>query len=496
MNIKSIISILLILLCTTEVLGQENKLLSRDYWKSNPSLEETKSLIATGTNPSELNNNAFDAVVYALLEKANDEVIKYLLTFDGNDVEKRTHDSRTYIFWAAYKGNINIMKHLFEKGAAINIRDSHGNTPVTFAAGSGQKNQEVYNLFIKNGALLTQEKNDDGINALFLIAPYLESEKELNYFTSKGFNLKEIGPNGNNIFNYAAKSGNIELLKILLKKGVNPKVINNDGGNAILYASLGMRNSQYSIETFQFLEGLGINVNVVGGRGRNPLHSIASQSTNLDLYSYFIKKGVNVNLQDAGGNTPFMNAANRNELKTVKYLSNYIKDINIQNERGNSALALAVNRNALDVVEFLLKKGADIHTKDKKGNSLSYYLLNTFRAKDPKVFEEKLTLLQKHGLSLNQNQYGGNTLLHLATKENNLALIKRLISFGIDINAKNEEGYTPLHIAAMKAENDNILKYLLSQSADKTIKTEFDETALDLASENEQLQKIKLNFLK
>ena len=130
---KSILRILLIILISSsDVLAQENLFLSRDYWKRNQSIENIKKDISEGNNPSELNRYAFDGVVYAILENANDDVIKYLLTIEGNSIEKKTHDSRTYIFWASYKGNINIMKHLLEKGAETDLRDSHGNTPVTF----------------------------------------------------------------------------------------------------------------------------------------------------------------------------------------------------------------------------------------------------------------------------------------------------------------------------------------------------------------------------
>jgi ankyrin repeat protein len=497
MKFKLVLSVCLVLLFSSEILAQDNIFISRDYWKENPSVSQIKSAIANGNNPSELNSNAFDAVVYALLEETNDDTIKYLLTLDGNEVEKRTHDSRTYIFWAAYKGNINIMKHLFNKGAKIDITDSHGNTPVTFAAATGQKNTAVYDLFEKYDAILNEEKNEDGVNVLLLVVPYLDSGKELSYFTKKEFNLTDKDPKGNTIFNYAAKGGNIEFLKVLIEKGVNPNVVNKEGGNAMLYASQGLRNSKNTLETYQFLENLGVAVNVVGDRGRNPLHSIAYTNENLGIFSYFIKKGVDVNLQDNDGDSPFMNATNRNALKVVQFLSYYVKDYNLKDENGRSALAKAVNRNTTDVVDFLLKKGADIQTKDKEGNSLAYYLINTFRAKDTTVFEAKLKLLQENGLSMNKTQNNGNTLLHIAAQKNDLALLKRLSSFDIDINAKNDGGYTVLHIAAMKAKNDAILKYLVSQGANKTIKTEFDETVLDLASENELLQKqnIKLNFL-
>jgi ankyrin repeat protein len=137
---KLILNILLIILSSSSlILAQENIFLKRSYWKSYPSVENVKKFISEGNDPSELNKYAFDSVVYALLENASDDTINYLLTLVGNGIEKKTHDSRTYIFWAAYKGNIEIMKRLIEKGAKINLRDSHGNTPVTFAAAAGQK---------------------------------------------------------------------------------------------------------------------------------------------------------------------------------------------------------------------------------------------------------------------------------------------------------------------------------------------------------------------
>jgi ankyrin repeat protein len=76
--------------------------------------------------------------------------------------------------------------------------------------------------------------------------------------------------------------------------------------------------------------------------------------------------------------------------------------------------------------------------------------------------------------------------------------LKRLSSFDIDLNIKNDAGLSALQIAVMKAKNDKIIKYLLSIGADKNVKTNFNETVFDLASENELLQKSNTNisFLK
>ncbi len=76
--------------------------------------------------------------------------------------------------------------------------------------------------------------------------------------------------------------------------------------------------------------------------------------------------------------------------------------------------------------------------------------------------------------------------------------MKKLSDLKIDVNSANKENMTPLHKAALVAKDDQVLKYLVSLGANKSIKTEFDETAYDLASENESLKNnnVSIDFLK
>lgn len=475
-----------------------NIFLDRDYWKTNPSISEINGKITEGNDIAELNGSAFDAVCYALLEKADNETIKYLLTKKGNNVNKRTHDGRTYIFWAAYKSNLDIMQHLVANGAKTDIKDSYGNTVVTFAAGAGQTNTALYDFLIKNGAKLSEQTNRAGANALHLLAPYFTAISDTDYFIENGIALTSTDKNGNGVFNYAAKGGNIEFLKALIKKGVPYKNLNTKGGNAMLFASQGKRGFQNTLETYKFLDGIGVEANIIGNNGRNPLHAIAYNSEDLEILKFFLDKSVDINLQDDGGDSPFMNAANSNSLEVVKFLSSYVKNINAKDENGRSALAMAINRNDAEVAEFLLEKGADINVMDKDGNTLAYYLMNTFSSNQQEAFNEKLELLKKNDLDLTIAQGNGNNLYHIAVEKNNLALLKRIETFGIDLNVKNKDGMTPLHLAAMKAQDKGILEYLISKGADKTAKTDFEESVYDLASENELLQKhnIDISFLK
>lgn len=76
-------------------------------------------------------------------------------------------------------------------------------------------------------------------------------------------------------------------------------------------------------------------------------------------------------------------------------------------------------------------------------------------------------------------------MAHIAVKKNSPYLLRRAISLGADLNHKNEEGVTPLHMAAMSTNDDRLILALLNSGADKSILTAFKESAYDLATQNE-----------
>jgi ankyrin repeat protein len=481
--------------------AQQNTLLTPAFWQGKPDVAAVKAEIEKGNSPSQLNAMSFDPVVMAINADASDETIKFLLSQPGNDVAKVTHDSRNYLHWAAIRGNTTAMDYLLSKGAKTNNEDSHGFTPVLFAAGSGQQNTKVYDLLISRGVDLKKSLNADGANAL-LIA--IASDPELvltNYFVSKGLFLNSTDAAGNNAFSYAAKSGNIDLLKKLLQKGIKPNE------NAMLMAAQGSRRDATKLEVYQYLESLKLKSTVTGKDGANVLHAVVRKPIQEEVIAYFLSKGVNVNQADEDGNTVLMNAAVSNRDTTVfAMLLAGVKDINQQNQKGMSALSLAVRGNSSEVISFLISKGADVKVLDKKGNSLAYYAIESFRSQGGRGggrpgqddFPAKIKLLQQHGLDFKAPQENGDGLYHLAVAKNNLSLLKSLEPLGLDVNAKNKEGITALHKSAMIAKDDTVMKYLLSIGAKKDAQTNFEETAFSLASENESLTKnnVSVTFLK
>jgi ankyrin repeat protein len=491
--------VLLVLFISLKSIGQnENVFLDRAYWKTNPTINNINQKIMEGHDITALNSFAFDPICYALLEKVDNNIIKYLLTKKGNEVNKMTHDGRTYIFWAAYKNNLEMMKYLKDIGANMNIVDNHGYSLLNFAATTGQLNTELYDFCIENGSDPSKEKNHSGANALLLVTPHIKDISLINYFTSKGIDMKTTDSNGNGIFNYAAKAGNIPLMNYLLKQGISYKKLNKQGENAMILASRGIRNKSNSLKSFQYLESLGISPKIISKNGITPLHAISYRGKDIEIFEYFLSKGVDINQADDKGNTPFMNAAYMNEAIIVSFLSDHVRDVNHQNKKGMTALSNAIQRNSIEVIKFLLDIGADVHIKDKKGNTLSYYLIKSLRDKNLDTFKQKVAIVSQKGLDITQYQQDGNSLFHLAVETNNTELVQWVHSYNLNINTKNNNGLTPLQKAVMSAKNDKMIQLLVSLGADKTIKTDFGESTYDLALENELLKKnnINIEFLK
>ena len=317
-----------------------------------------------------------------------------------------------------------------------------------------------------------------------------------SFFESKGMSLQDVDDQGNTVFDHAAKAGDLALLKTLLARAVKPS------DNAVLMAAEGSRRGPASMDVFQFLlHDLQLNPQVVAPGGDNVLHYLVRRPNQSELVRFFLEKAVDPNQINQDGNNVLMNAVSGNDIAMAGLISDRIKQINAVNKKGETALFMATRNSSLAMMNLLIEKGADVKIVDADGNNLAAHLIQWYRAPRARdtadVFGEKIKLLQAKGLDFRKTQQNGNTLFHFAVAENDLTLLKRIYALGIDVNAKNKDGLTALHRAAMISKNDAVLKFLLSVGADKSITTEFDETAYDLALENDYLKnnQISIDFL-
>lgn len=85
--------------------------------------------------------------------------------------------------------------------------------------------------------------------------------------------------------------------------------------------------------------------------------------------------------------------------------------------------------------------------------------------------------------------------LHWAARKGYLEIAQILLAAGSDVNAKDRDGWTPLHVVAMTeglVEADKIAEILLQAGADVNLETNNKMTALDYAERRGQAKLIKI----
>ncbi len=104
-------------------------------------------------------------------------------------------------------------------------------------------------------------------------------------------------------------------------------------------------------------------------------------------------------------------------------------------------------------------------------------------------YREMAELLITAGADVNAQNDEGIGPLHLAAYD---FMAEILLKHGADINLKSSTGLTPLHVKAENPEGLEVMRTLLEKGADVNAKSDAGETALDVAIAREEVDKVEL----
>ncbi len=140
------------------------------------------------------------------------------------------------------------------------------------------------------------------------------------------------------------------------------------------------------------------------------------------------------------------------------------------NAYGNTPLHTAVRAGQVDIVCLLLEKGYDMHTKNHLGSTALHLcaFLATAEDNDSNSKQEVSSKLAEKRLTTNPAKSSLIVQPHLQ-----IAAIFLSNDDFIMINEKDNNGYTPLHIAAQRG-CDEMIKLLIDSGADLSITTDVD----------------------
>ncbi|XP_055888710.1 protein phosphatase 1 regulatory subunit 12C-like isoform X11 [Biomphalaria glabrata] len=272
------------------------------------------------------------------------------------------------------------------------------------------------------------------------VSALIRRHEQVKRWEDSDTNLEPVSPKKDSVkvkfqdgcvFLAACSSGDKEEVKKLLQRGADINTANVDGLTALHQACI-----DDNIEMVEFLVEQGADVDVCDNEGWTPLHATASCAFT-EIARYLIKHGANVAAVNNDGDLP-SDIAENDEME--KLLKDEMKKQGIDE---NSAKCEEEQRMLEDANKWL---------KDK----------NVEEIKHPKT---------------------GASALHVAAAKGYLKVMSLLLEAGVDVNAEDFDGWTPLHAAAHWGQEE-ACKLLVENMCDMEHKNKAGHTAFDLADKD------------
>ena len=232
---------------------------------------------------------------------------------------------------------------------------------------------------------------------------------------------------------WAAKTGQKELVRLLLAKGANPDAV-QEGLTALHWATRYAHTG-----AAEMLAARTKNVNTVDELGCTPLHWVARNGL-ISVAQVLLEKGAYYNAIDNDGMTPNAWALQNENLDICTILDKRVSD-------AETELHTAIESGVFEDVLWHLNKGVSPTARDSIGQTPLHLAASLGNL-------QVLKALLEHGSPPELLDANKRTALHLAAERGSLEIVKFLIGLGANLNARDDWGATPLYLAVNGSEVD------------------------------------------
>ena len=456
------------------------------------------------------NNTGLKALHYSAINGSY-ELVRYFADI-GKDIKCKNNFGWNCLHIAARYGHLDLCKTLLdEEKFELRMVDNVGRSMVHHSAKSG--NYELLTYFADKGNDIhlrtVKEKN-----CLHIAAEngHLNLCKAL--IDKHEFNVRADDIYGYTALHYSARSGSYKLLTYFVDIGTDILLKTKTGINCLHMAA----ENGYLDLCKALIDNHNFDLHIADNDGYTALH-FSAISGNSELFTYFVEKGIDIDLRTINGSNCLHIAAQNGHLNLCKMLINkYNIDIDIIDNDGCTVLHQSARSGSYEVFRYFAPKGSDIHLKTKNGRTclhiaafsghlnLCKILINNHRFNVNISDKDGCTALHHSAISGKYELFtyfadmmpdiyvktkAGLNCLHIAAFRGHLDLSKKLIdNHEFDVNISDIDGFRALH-HSVKSGKCELVAYFADKGTDVYLKTKNGRNCLHIAAENGYLDLFK-----
>ena len=437
-------------------------------------------LLEHGADP-EIENDQNETPIFSAVYTKNSAILQLLLEYKANFDHLNVYN-RTALQDSIVGANNKIITFLFDNTKNLSNCDIHGDNLIFDAVASGDI--DIIKKVASIKEINLNQINIDGDTVLHKEKVLANRDLAL-LLINLGVNPTILDKNGNNILFHSISKGYDDFILIERSVQLGYDINFRNGSNKTLlmeavdfYLKITDEDKKQKENFLNLIESLlkfGVRGEITTSNNENVLFWAIRHKDKDLIDTLLTKSNIDINQENDNGET-VLSIAVLNGAKNNDFIKSFLKhgaDPTITNRFGKSIVEILIdvilhiqNRKELDfdyeillhddgeypsVLENLLRYcQIDIKKLNSKGEplffqSILYFNFNLFK------------ILRTRSLDLNQKDKDGNNIVFklmeynydkkIKDKKLYLNTLKSLINVGVDINAKNQEGLTALHVA-------------------------------------------------
>ncbi|XP_038214852.1 rabankyrin-5 [Zerene cesonia] len=414
-------------------------------------------LLEKGCQPNPLYSGSGDSLLHILAQGWFEESAVFLASNLNGDLNHTNEAGLTALHASCASGLTKLTATLLEHGARPNLQTAYGEHEDTVYR------QTPLHLAVLNNhegcvlAIIEHKKNIEKGD--------LPANDRSNVSLVPNLNLKNS--EGDTPLSLALTEGHKQLVAPLIDGGADPNV-RNGKGFTLLHQAIIEEDSRTAI----YLLDHGADMNILTDAGETPLQLAIHCRLGLVVEALCVR-GVDMSKLDANGVPPLWAALDSGQEEVASILVRNGADADCWGPGPDGCLQTllhkAIDENKESLATFLIRSGCDVESARRPGAAgegadaaadrhTPLHLCCTWGLTDV------IQTLLEHGANINSKDAEGKTPLHIAIENQHATIISLLLSQpGVDLSARDNKGVTPF-AAALTARNNKAAQAILEKN--------------------------------